>query len=197
MAEADRMGIKIKDFADEIVEQVTTGMAKGCEDAYRRFFKSYFDRIYKKMLVRSRGDEHLARDLSQMVLLKVVRYIQPMDSEARLMGWLNQLIRSVHVDWLRRNGGRNEIRDSWIREALPAEGEDEEDELFYLLQSSVEKLGAEETELLQLSYFEGLPQKAIAARLKTSTKAVESKLARIRSKLRNTILERLKQHALI
>ena len=56
------------------------------------------------------------------------------------------------------------------------------------------QLKPSERELLQLAYFEALPQRAIAERLESTPKAIESKMARIRKKLRQMILERLKDY---
>lgn len=184
--------------SDMVIQAMTTGMANGSESAYREFFDKYFDRIYRRMLVRARGDEHLSRDLAQAVLLRVTRYVEPMDSEARLVGWLNQIIRSVHIDWLRKNSRQPEVGGISMLEAQTAGDElGENVELLESLEMGLGKLNADESELVRLTYFEDVPHKSIAKKFNTTPKAVESKLARIRAKLRGYILDCLKDHVLI
>jgi len=185
--------MQVSEENDSFFREVTAGMADGNEFAYRRFYDSCFDKLYRYLLLRTRGDEDLARELTQLVLLKVVRYIQPCAGEKAFWAWLYQLCRSVQVDWLRRNG-KTVAQDAlaFWQEQVAAENADEE--LFEHLEASMENLEPEERELLRLAYFEAVPQRAIAERIQSTAKAVESKMARIRKKLRQTILERLKDY---
>ena len=61
-----------------------------------------------------------------------------------------------------------------------------------LLEKNLAALPADERELVELKYFEHLPVREIAARLHVSEKAVESRLVRIRGKLKSAMLEGLK-----
>jgi RNA polymerase sigma factor (sigma-70 family) len=178
---------------DPFFREVTAGMADGNEFAYRRFYNACFDKLYRYLLLRTRGDEDLARELAQLVLLRVVRYIQPFTGERVFWAWLYQLCRSAQVDWLRRNGKTvpEEFVELW-QEQTGAQDTDEE--LFEQMEISMETLEPAERDLLRLAYFEGLPQQAIADQLQSTPKAIESKLARIRKKLRRIILERLKDY---
>jgi RNA polymerase sigma factor (sigma-70 family) len=178
---------------DAFFREVTAGMAAGNEFAYRRFYDACFDKLYRYLLVRTRGDEDLARELGQLVLLRVVRYIQPFTGERIFWAWLYQLSRSAQVDWLRRNGKTvpEQFVEIW-QEQTGAQDTDEE--LFEHLEISMETLEPAERDLLRLAYFEELSQHAIADQLQSTPKAVESKLARIRKKLRHIILERLKDY---
>jgi RNA polymerase sigma-70 factor (ECF subfamily) len=178
---------------DAFFREVTAGMADGNEFAYRRFYDACFDKLYRHLLVRTRGDEHLARELGQLVLLRVVRYIQPFTAERVFWAWLYQLCRSAQVDWLRRNGRTvpEDFLEIW-QEQTASDNADEE--LFAHLEISLETLEPAERDLLRMAYFEEVPQRAIADQLQSTPKAVESKLARIRKKLRHIILERLKDY---
>jgi len=181
---------------DAFFREVTAGMADGNELAYRRFYDACFDKLYRYLLVRTRGGEDLARELAQLVLLKVVRYIQPFAGERVFWAWLYQICRSTQVDWLRRNGKTipEDFGQAWQEQIGGAEADEE---LFEHLEISMQTLDTAERELLHLSYFEAVPQRAIAERMQSTPKAVESKLARIRKKLRHLILQRLKDYVLI
>jgi RNA polymerase sigma factor (sigma-70 family) len=180
---------------DAFFREVTAAMVEGNELAYRRFYDVCFDKLYRYLLLRTRGDEDLARELTQLVLLKVVRYIQPFGGERVFWAWLYQLCRSTQVDWLRRNG--KAIPEDFAELCQEqARGSDGDEELFEQLEVSMQRLESAERELLHLSYFEGVSQRAIAERMQSTPKAVESKLARIRKKLRRLILERLKDYVI-
>jgi RNA polymerase sigma factor (sigma-70 family) len=178
---------------DAFFREVTAGMADGNELAYCRFYDACFDKLYRYLLLRARGNEDLARELTQLTLLKVVRYIQPFAGERLFWAWLYQVCRSTQVDWLRRNGKTipEDFAQTW-QEQISSANPDEE--LFEHLELSIQTLDAAERELLHLSYFEAVPQRAIAERMQSTPKAIESKLARIRKKLRQMILERLKDY---
>jgi RNA polymerase sigma-70 factor, ECF subfamily len=190
--------IEKQDQRDKFIQELTCGMASGSESAYRQFYESYFDRLYRQLLYLSGGNEDLTRDLVQTVLLRVVRYIKVFHNERVLWAWLRQVCRSCHVDWLRRNGHELEpvslyvLTDSACLEPL---GEEQE-ELIAALDTVMAELPPEEREVVQLAYFEGLSQKTLASHWNTTPKAVESRLARIRQKLRKAILEKLKTYAL-
>jgi len=60
------------------------------------------------------------------------------------------------------------------------------------LVASTAELDKEERTLIELKYTQRLPVRVIAAGLATSEKAVESRLTRVRQRLRTMTLERLK-----
>lgn len=192
-------GVTSEEGPNEFVSRTTRAMAAGSESAYREFYDVWFDRLYRHLLFRSQGNEELARELAQLVLLRVIRYIQPFDCEQKFWAWLRQIARSCHIDHLRKLGrapefGAVEIMD----EALPATVPETEDaEMMLALDRSLGELDSDELVILQRIYFDDLSQEELAAQLSTTRKAVESRLARIRKKLRSMVLEKLKDYALL
>ena len=61
-----------------------------------------------------------------------------------------------------------------------------------LLERGLTLLPADERDLLDRKYFAGQPVRQIAAELQTSEKAVESRLVRVRRKLKERVLGQLK-----
>lgn len=179
---------------------MTEGMAAGSEAAFARFYEFAFDRLYRWLLAKTRGNEELTKELVENVVLKVARCARPLRNERLLWAWLWQLARSSHIDWLRK--ARREpplVALELCETAATAGAESEPDydqELLTALEKSMSELEAEERELLKLSYFEGVPHRSIAERWQTTAKAVESKLARTREKLRRRLLEALKHYAI-
>ena len=184
---------------DDFVRRVTRQMCAGSNAAYREFYETYFDRLYHHLLAATRGQEDLTRELIQALLLRVVRYIEPFEEERRLWAWLRQLARSVHIDHLRRlscrpEGAALELLDD-LAPAPPSD--DAELEILQALDASLGELDPAELQALHRAYFDKLPRDQIAALDHTTRKAVESRLARIRHKLRKLILEKLKDYALL
>jgi len=69
----------------------------------------------------------------------------------------------------------------------PDDSSDADTVLEAALQDAIKLLPSNEQQLLQWSYFEELSQREIAASIHSTPKAVESKLARIREKLRKLL----------
>src|SRR5690349_4682939 len=69
------------------VAWLTSQMARGDENAYRRFYEMYFNRLLGYLLVLTR-DEEVAREALQMTLLRVARYAKKFDSEQVFWSWL-------------------------------------------------------------------------------------------------------------
>jgi RNA polymerase sigma factor (sigma-70 family) len=178
---------------DEFVRRVTRGMGAGSEPAFREFYEAYFDRLCRHLLVQTRGDEQLARDLVQNVLLRVVRHGREFQSEAMFWAWLKQVARSCRVDWIRRNAKQPPPTEMLYEGASEA---DDDADLHEALERGLDALSIEERELIERSYVRAEPHKQIAEELQTTPKAVESKLARIRQKLRQKVLQALNDYAL-
>jgi RNA polymerase sigma factor (sigma-70 family) len=190
-------GAGTDELRDERIRELTAAMANGSESAYREFYESYFDRLFRHLLVLARGDENLARELVQRVLLRVVRYVKGFENERVLWAWLKQLARSCHIDWLRRAGREpKEISVELLEEVL-AQERDADQELLAALECGLGELEPSERELVCVAYFDEWPQKKIAESWKTTPKAIESRLARVRQKLRKLVLEKLKDYALL
>ena len=173
------------------IRQLTQRLARGDERAFDTFYARYADRLYRYMLVVARGDEGLVRDAMQECMVRVLRHVRPFEREEVLWGWLTVLARSALIDLLRR---RQRIRrhESALRdveqEALPPEtGTDEA--LLQALRTALERLPEADRHCLERHYLDGVPQGTLADERGMSRKAVESRMARLRKKLRAIILD--------
>jgi len=176
------------------IASLTAGMAGGDEEAYRRFYGLYFDRLLRYLLVVT-GNEQSARDALQLTLLRVVRHAKRFESEAAFWSWLTVLARSSVADESRRTGrylsflGRFFEHAQFAASAPPS---DADARLMELLEASLAALPAEERELLERKYFAGEPVRQIADETQTTEKAVESRLGRVRRRLKEMILAQIK-----
>ena len=182
-----------------MVRSVTQGMLAGSQAAFTRFYNLVYDRLYRVLLGQTKGDEDLARELVQAVMIRTARHVHAFENERMLWSWLRQVARSCHVDWLRKNGREPQcVSLTFFDEGAAQEVViDESEELFAALERSISELDAEESEVLRLAYYEGVTHRNMAEKLNTSAKAIESKLGRIRHKLRRIVLEKMKDYALL
>jgi RNA polymerase sigma factor (sigma-70 family) len=176
--------------------ELTRRLVAGEETAYRVFYAAYVDRLSRYLLVVTGGDEEAAREALQSALLRVVRHIKVFPNDTVFWSWLTVLARSALADQTRKRRRYLAFLDRFTRQAEvqgrgtePAEADAR---LLHLLEGNLAALPAEERQLLEWKYYERRPVRDIAAELGSSEKAVESRLVRIRRKLRAALLEGLK-----
>lgn len=187
------------------IAALTRGLERGDEAAYRALHAAYFDRLLRYLLVVARGDEHAARDALQATFLRVARHARPFSEESHLWSWLTVLARSALAD--QRRGRRRYLAflDRFTRHS--AAGNDDAaassthphdnpaDQLGPLLEAELARIPSEDRALLDWKYRENQTVRAIADRLDTSEKAVESRLSRLRARIKTELLARLRESA--
>jgi RNA polymerase sigma-70 factor, ECF subfamily len=175
---------------------LTRGMAHGDETAYRRFYDAYFDRLLRYLLVVTHGNEQAARDALQSAMLRVVRHAKPFDAEEKFWSWLTVLARSSLADESKKQRRWFAFRERFSRQAeteTAAMNNGAADEkLRELLAQKVSALPPDERELLAQKYSQSRSVREIADAGETSEKAVESKLSRVRKKLKDAVFAELK-----
>ena len=181
----------IKVLPDQIDwRQLTTRIAAGDEAAFAHFYEHFFDRLFRYVLVMTHGDEQLSRDLLQKTMLKVVRYLKPFPDETIVWSWLTQITKTSFIDLLRSQKRAPEFVALDLVSHLSQPQDEREDENMVLeaaLEEAVKLLAVDEQELIQSVYFEERSHKQIAELMRSTPKAVESKLARVRQKLRSLL----------
>ena len=176
-------------------------MTRGDENAYRTFHEVYFPRLYRYLLVVAAGDEEAAREAVQSAFLRVVRYIKRFDEESHFWSWLTVLARTALTDQRRKRSRYRAFLDRFIgyarmeAEAKPAADGQADAQLLAALEECVGRLPPDERALVQRKYFDRESVRDIAVSLQTSEKAVESRLTRLRMKLRTETLNGLKHEA--
>jgi RNA polymerase sigma-70 factor, ECF subfamily len=178
------------------VADLTRRMAEGDESAYRVFYDAYFNRLSRYLLVVTGGDEEAAREALQATLVRVVRHIKVFSDEAVFWSWLTVLARSALSDQGRKRRRYLAFLDRFTlhtRVQQPGPGASQaEDRLLGLLDGGLEGLPFDERDLVERKYFARQSVREIAETLETTEKAVESRLVRIRRKLKATVLDKLK-----
>ena len=186
------------------IAALTRGLERGDEAAYRALHAAYFDRLLRYLLVVARGDEHAAREALQSTFLRVTRHARPFSEESHLWSWLTVLARSALAD--QRRGHRRYLAflDRFTRHSAAVNDtpppptrtlEHPAERLGPLLEAELARIPSTDRALLEWKYRENQSVRAIADRLDTSEKAVESRLSRLRARIKTELLARLRESA--
>lgn len=167
-------------MAEEIVN-LTRGLVGCDEKAWRDLHARYFARLKSQAISRGvpEGD---AAEVVQRVYLRVLRHAKIFESEEALSAWLGCLTRCEAIDFTRRTKRRSwmgECFQQWQEAGRPGHEVDGE-----ALESAMLALVEEDRQLVSRHYLDGWSQEELAVEQRTSVKAVESKLARLRRRLR-------------
>lgn len=173
------------------IRRITRAMARSDEAAFNRFYAAYFDRMYRYLLVMTGGRDDLAREVLQDAMLRVVRYVKPFHEESDLWNWLRRVTRTAFLDAGRTRRSDDAIVAPVRLDALAPDPPDPESALVAHLEACVSDLPDDERAMVRGKYENGESYHDLAGRLGTTAKAVESRLARIRKKLKSMILRRL------
>ncbi len=171
------------------VRALTLAVRRGDPEAFARFYDLYSFRVYKFLLVLARGDEGRAREVCQAVFIKLARRFEEFDDEGRLCRWLCAIAKNTFIDdcRVRQRGQRFVPLEEWSAE-LDA---DSPSQLSELLGEALTGLAPDERELLQAAYIDERPLQELADASQQTSKAVQSRLARLRRKLKEQLLKNL------
>jgi RNA polymerase sigma-70 factor (ECF subfamily) len=171
-------------------------MAGGDEAAYRQFYDAYFDRLLRYLLVVTGGNEEVAREALQLALVRVVRHVKVFESEEKFWSWLTVLARSALADESRKRRRYFAFLDRFTRhqETGPSamDNGEADEQLRALLESKLTALPEDERQLVEQKYILRQSVREIAGGQQTTEKAVESRLSRVRRKLKDAVLAELK-----
>ena len=174
-------------------------MVKGDEMAYRIFYDEYYERLRRYLLVVTHGNEDATCDALQSTLVRVVKHIRKFSIQNEFWCWLTVLAKTALFDQTRKRKRYWSILERFTRHSEVEQsadiGIDSEAHLFGLLEQTLSTLPDDEKQLIESKYLEGAPVRKIAEDLQTTEKAIESRLVRIRRKLKASLLEGLKHES--
>jgi RNA polymerase sigma-70 factor (ECF subfamily) len=134
--------------------------------------------------VLCRGNAEQARELLQQTMIRVAKYARVFEEEEIFWKWLTALARSCWVDDSRkRNRYLAALQRLWNRHGDNA-GVDDAEAIEGQVNAMVELLAEEDRILLTKKYVEGLSVRELAALNGCSEKAIESRLARARNRMK-------------
>lgn len=183
-------GNTVADATD--IRELTLAVRRGDAAAFARFYDLYSFRLYKFLLMLACGDENSAREVCQSVFIKLAKRFKIFDDERQLWAWLCTLSRNAFIDHCRARQRQNRFVS--LDEFPPGPDGDANltEQLSGMLRDALDTLPAEERELLQAAYVDGRGLQELADESGQTYKAVESRLARLRQKLKEQLLKNLR-----
>jgi RNA polymerase sigma factor (sigma-70 family) len=177
------------------VRALTARMSRGDEAAFHEFHALYFHRLLRYLFVVTGGQEEIAREVLQLTFVRVARRVRTFDSETEFWNWLAILARHCAVDELRKRNRRQSLLARFFQQR-PADvdlaTDNAEEQFLELVKEETANLTDDERSLLERKYFAEETARDLAEEFQISEKAMESRLLRIRRKLKALVLDRLK-----
>jgi RNA polymerase sigma-70 factor (ECF subfamily) len=178
------------------VAALTRRMTEGDEMAWRTFYDAYFDRLWRYLLVVAAGNEDAAREALQAALVRVARHVKIFRDEEVFWSWLTVLARTSFADETKKRRRYFSFLDRFTRHAeVEFDGAIENQagqRLQMLLEQKVALLPPDEQKLVAQKYRDRRSVREIADELQMTEKAIESRLSRVRQKLKDAVLAELK-----
>jgi RNA polymerase sigma-70 factor, ECF subfamily len=176
-----------------LVPELTAAIARGDEAAFRCFHDLYWKRAYAYLMALTKGDEALAADLAQTTMIRAARRLRPMKSEAAVWGWVRTVAHHAFIDECRaRRRAPMFVAPTEIESDATADCPSEGVPLLEALDAALQRLSVEERALVEAAYLQRKRRADLAVLLGVSIKAVESRLTRLRQKLRRAIVNRVR-----
>lgn len=168
-------------------------MAAGDPDAITSFYRESFDLMFREARRASQRDEQFCLDVVQDAMLKVIRSIGPMETDAQLAQWTRKLVRNAAYDQLRceirrkhreAQSAANLAMDETIQELEELEAQAK------WLATEVKSLPAGDSRLLNARYQWGWTLQRIGRELGVSAGAVDRRLRRLLAGIRERYKKR-------
>jgi RNA polymerase sigma-70 factor (ECF subfamily) len=163
------------------------------EQAWQAFHAAYFQRLLRYLTVVLRGDEDAATECVQQTFLRVVRHIKVFEAEAEFWRWLACLARCAATDHQRSRRRYLELLEKFDHFMENRRGPETVPErlveLDHAARMHMSQWQLEDRTLFERKYVEGWSYAELARDHDLSEKAVESKLGRLRQRLREHLME--------
>lgn len=188
---------------DEQDAQDMARLAGGRDSALNDLMARHAEKLFR-YLVRSLGDENDAADLAQEAFVKLYQNRHKFDPNQKFTTWLYAIASNLVRDRYRWRSRHPEVsleaeteqtqaslKDSLRSSELSPDQSLQTEERADAVREAVAALPEALRQPLILAFYQDLPQAEIAAILKCSVKAVETRIYRAREQLRVTLAQLL------
>ena len=192
----ERPSVEILSGADAQDQELVARLRAGDEEAFRSLFDRYASTA-KALALRIVRQAQLAEEIVQEVFLAVWRSPDGYDgARGSVRSWLMGMVHHRAVDAVRREEAQRRRADSVAAEARDETTADHADEVVEaigrpeerrVVRAALDELPAEQREVLELMYFDGLTQTQVAEKTGLPLGTVKSRtllgMRRMRSSL--------------
>lgn len=173
-----------------MAELINRVAARGDSEAFRQLFQTFAPRV-KSYMMRLGADPTTAEELAQETLLTVWRKAGLYSSDkGSAVTWIFTIARNLRIDRLRRDVPWQELPEGHDEEAsndMPPDEVVVERERQSRVQDVLTSLPPDQSEVVSLSYLEGLSHSEIADRLKLPLGTVKSRMRLAYQKIREAV----------
>lgn len=176
----------------ESVAQLTAALAAGNEQAFCKFHAAYAGRLLRYALTVTHGDFALSEEAVQAALIRIASKVRRFPDDPAFWAWLACVVRSCVIDSARRHARYSSLLGR-LRSEPACEPSSEKIERAFSeqLQVALATLPPADRDLLTAKYEHGQSTATLAALADCSSKAMESRLARLRQRVRELVLSSL------
>lgn len=163
-------------------------LKQGDYKVFNKVFEIFWDKVYF-YLVKKTKDTEAAKDLTQMVFIKVWKYRQTLSGEIALNEQVFRKTKQVFIDWLRQEIRRREriAQAVNLSEVVASENKENQVEIKNDVFTALSALPPKRKEIFELKYIYGYSYKEIAEVLGISAKTVDSQLLKANMQLRKAL----------
>ena len=173
---------------------LTLAIARGDHVAFAEFYEIWFDRAYALARSITRRDESFCLDVVQDCMMKVVRAMRALKTEAAVNAWMGKTLFSTAIDHLRRES-RRQRKEGEVADASQADTKDslpvqlEQRERMAWVQEKIQELPMEDRRLILERYVEGKTLAAVGGELGITGDVAHGRIRRILSRWSETAKE--------
>ena len=177
---------------------VTFSYVESNRDRLKRVFRTSCDGIYRFIYVRVGNDGHAADDVLQQTCAAAVGHRNIPQDDRECEAWMYGIARNLIRRYWRQNkrqkdhvslddvNASRKLVENMTNRSMPV-GEIVQDDAYAQLTLAMTSLPSADQRLIFDFYFDGQSQAQIAQELDTTTKSIETKLYRIRNRLRSIL----------
>jgi RNA polymerase sigma factor (sigma-70 family) len=176
----------------EPIQKLTAAMAAGDGRAVEAFYRGYFDFMYGQARKMTGRDEAFCLDVVQDAVIRVIRTVRRVSTEAQFFAWLRLVTQTAAYDLLKSESRRKR------REAVVAvmgsavevsyEGDEEMDRLAWI-RSEIARLDPEIVRMIEMRFEKRWTLARVAEAMGVSIGTVDGRLRRALRQLRNATEE--------
>ena len=174
------------------VRDITTAIASGNPEAFAQFYRQWFDIVLAevRLAAGAKGcDEQFCLDMVQETMIRVIRSIKPMDSQAALHTWLRVVAQSCCYDHFRSQKRRMRREAAATAPKEQASDSRELNERLDWLHKQLTSLDSGDVHLLTLRFRMGWTLQRIGQSLGLKPGAVDGRISRLLAGFRRSARE--------
>ena len=179
----------------ESVRELTSAIASGDTEAFARLYRAWFDFALAEARRCTGRDEQFCLDAVQDAMMRVIRRMKVLDSEAALAAWLKAAVRNAAIDLLRQDQ-RRARREARIARGSGAAASDiashgETSERLTWLRGQLSEVDSTSARALDMRFRLDWTLSRIGSALRLKTGAVDGRINRTVTRLRAAAQEDL------